>query len=398
MGGVAAATQPWTRAQGRSSAPPIPDLLIKGGRLIDPANGVNGLRDLLVRGGRVHAVGEIDAAGVHDFRVIEARGKWVVPGLVDLHAHVGTAASPLGLPVDAWVGRFGVTTCVSAGDVGAPDWAAFRDEVLDRLETRVFAFLHVSNLGLQSFPAPEMLDLRDISIDRLAAVIAAESDRLLGVKVREGSAIVGRNGIEPLRRAIAAAERAGTGARVMCHIGDAPGEMSDLLGLLRPGDVLTHCFSGLGNNIVQAGRLLPAAREAQARGVIFDVGHGGGSFDFAVAEAAIDEGLRPHTISSDLHRASMATPGDPRLPWIMSKFLALGFSLEEVVEMTTVRPARVIDRIEKLGTLGVGAPADVTMFEMVEEPTEFLDTTGKGRAGDRHLRLAGVIRAGQVVV
>lgn len=330
--------------------------------------------------------------------VIDATGLLVVPGLVDLHAHVGAPEATLGLPVDTLTAETGVTTCVSAGDVGAPDWAAFQRDVVDQLNTRVLAFLHISNRGLLGFPEPEMLDLADIAVDRAAETVAAHADVLLGIKVREGSAIVGENGLEPLRRAIAAAERAGGGARVMCHIGDAPGALSDLLDLLRPGDILTHCFSGLGNNIVQAGKLLPAAREAQTRGVIFDVGHGGGSFDFAVAEAALDQGLRPHTISSDLHRASIDTPGNPRLPWVMSKFLALGFSLDEVVAMVTTRPAGVIDRIQGLGTLAPGAPADVTLLELVEEPTVFVDTTTKRRAGDRYLRPAGVIRAGRVMV
>ncbi len=376
---------------------PTPDVVITGGRVIDPANGLDGIHDVLIRGDVIQHVGAVDVAGLRDPLVLEARGRLVVPGLVDLHAHVGTAESSLGLPVDELVGETGVTTCVSAGDVGAPDWSRFQDDVLRRTHTRVFSFIHISNLGLQSFPAPEMLDLRDIAIDRVAETVAANPENVLGIKVRESSQVVGENGLEPLRRAITAAERAGGGARVMCHIGDVPGDLADLFALLRPGDIVTHCFSGLGNNIVQQGKLLPAVREAQARGVIFDVGHGGGSFDYAVAEAALEQGLRPHTISSDLHRASIGTPGNPRLPWVMSKILGLGFSLGEVVAMATARPAGVIGRIEKLGTLGAGAPADVTLLELVETPTEFVDTTGKRRTGERHLRAAGVIRGGQIV-
>jgi dihydroorotase len=376
-------------------------MLVKGGTVLDPASGLHGRGDVWIRGDVVFRVGEFELTDVEDRRgpplLIDASGMLVVPGLIDLHTHVGKADSPLGLPVDSLVEQTGVTTWVSAGDVGAPDWSEFQREVLAPMRSRVFAFLHISNRGLQGFPEPEMLDMADIAVDRAAELVAAHADQLLGIKVREGSAIVGENGIEPLRRAITAAERAGTTARVMCHIGDAPGELSELLDLLRPGDILTHCFSGLGNNIVQEGRLLPAALAAKQRGVVFDVGHGGGSFNFDVAEAAIDQGLVPDTISSDLHRASIDTPGNPRLPWVMSKFLRLGFSLNEVVAMTTSRPAGIIGRVAGLGTLAAGAPADLTLLEQVNERVEFVDTNGNTREGDTHLRPRGVIRGGRLV-
>lgn len=384
--------------RGQTAALPPPDLVIRGGTVIDPANGLHAIRDVLVHGDRIQAVGRIPVDGLRNPLVIDATGRLVVPGLVDMHAHVGTPDTSLGLPVDTLTAQTGATTCISAGDVGAPDWTVFQRDVLGATRTQVFAFLHVSDLGLQTFPNPEMLALGDIAVDRLAETVAANRDRVLGIKVRESRDVVGDNGIEPLRRAIAAAERAGGGARVMCHIGNAPGELPALLDLLRPGDILTHCFSGLGNNIVQDGRLLPAARAAKARGVIFDVGHGGGSFDYAVAEAALEQGLRPDTMGSDLHRASLPTPGKPFLPWVMSKFLHLGFTLDEVVAMTTVQPAGVIDRVEGLGTLTPGATADVTILDLIEEPTDFVDTTGKHRTGDRHLTVAGVIHAGRLTV
>jgi len=138
---------------------------------------------------------------------------------------------------------------------------------------------------------------------------------------------------------------AGKGFRVMCHIGAAPGNLADVLDLLRPGDVLTHCFSGAGNNVVQGGQLIAAAKAAKQRGVIFDVGHGGGSFDFTVCEPAMMQGAHVDTISSDIHAVSINTPGYPTLPWVMSKFLALGLSLEEVVARATVEPAKVIGRV-----------------------------------------------------
>jgi dihydroorotase len=214
--------------------------------------------------------------------------------------------------------------------------------------------------------------------------------------------VIARHGLEPLKRAVAACEMSGVPARVMCHIGGvATGElMSQILDTLRAGDILTHCFSGalndanVGTNIVQDGKLLPAALAAKKRGVIFDIGHGGGSFDYTVAEAAIAQGCPPDTISSDIHVFSGNTPGMPYLPWVMSKFLNMGFTLEQVVAMATSVPARVIGRVPKLGTLQQGAPADLAMFEVVEGPVQFVDTRNNKRDGKIYLKPAGAVAGG----
>jgi dihydroorotase len=188
----------------------------------------------------------------------------------------------------------------------------------------------------------------------------------------------------------------------MAHIGgvETPKLMSDILDLLRPGDIMTHAFSGAPNiagaftNIVQDGKLLPAALAAKQRGVIFDVGHGGGSFDYTVAEAAIAGGAGPDTISSDIHVFSGNTPGMPYLTWVMSKFLNLGFSLEQIIAMTTINPAKVINRNPKLGTLQVGAPGDVSILEVIEGPVEFVDTRKNTRQGNVHIKPVTVVLAG----
>ncbi len=203
--------------------------------------------------------------------------------------------------------------------------------------------------------------------------------------MRITDSVVGQNGLEPLRRAILAATVAGPQYRVMCHICAAPGSISDLLDLFRPGDLLTHAFSGAGNNIVQNGQLLPAAKAAKQRGVIFDVGHGGGSFDYTVCEPAMQQGTPPDTLSSDLHGFSINTPGYRVLPNVMSKFLNLGVSLEEVVARTTWEPAKIIGRVPGLGTLLVGAPADMSIFELVDGPVEFVDTRNNKRSGTKKL-------------
>ena len=192
------------------------------------------------------------------------------------------------------------------------------------------------------------------------------------------------------------------GGKIMCHIGGVETRklMSDILDLLRPGDVLTHAFSGAPNiagdftNIVQDGKLLPAALAAKQRGVIFDVGHGGGSFDYTVCEAAMQQGAPPDTISSDIHVFSGNSPGMPYLTWVMSKFLGLGLSLEQVVTMATANPAKVINRMPKLGTLQVGAPGDVAIMELVEGPVSFVDTRNNKRDGKAWLKPVQTVTAG----
>jgi dihydroorotase len=326
--------------------------------------------------------------------VLAADGKLVLPGLVDMHVHVFPEASALGLPADELVPLTATTTCVSAGDAGGNNFSGFKHWVIDQSRTRIFAFVHISNVGLAGFPVGEMLNIDYADVALAAKTVAENREVCIGLKVRESANVVGGNGLEPLRRAIQAAEMAGTGARVMCHIGGAPGQLSDLLDLLRPGDILTHTYSGAGNNVVQDGKVLPAALAAKRRGVLFDVGHGGGSFDYTVAEPAIDQGLTPDTLGSDIHAVSANTPGMPFMPWLMSKFLNMGFSLEDVIRLSTVNPAQVIDRVEKLGTLQIGAPGDVSILELVEEPVTFVDTKENERTGDRYLKPVTAVVAG----
>jgi dihydroorotase len=370
------------------------DLVIRGGEVVDPSQGLRGLRDVAIHNGRIAAV-EASIPAERAKQSLSATGRLVLPGLVDMHSHVFPLASGIGLPADELAPATGTTTQVSAGDAGHNNFGGFDHWVIGQTRTRIFAFVHIAVMGLAGYPVGEMLNIEYADVDLAAKTVAENSDVVLGLKVRESLNVVGENGLEPLRRAIAAAELAGTGARVMCHIGGAPGDLSDLLDLLRPGDILTHSYSGSGNNTVRDGQVLPAALEAKARGVVIDVGHGGGSFDYTVAEPAIDQGLLPDTIGSDVHAVSINTPGMPLLPWVMSKFLNLGFSLEQVVAMATINPARVIDRVDGLGTLRVGAPGDVSIMELVEGPVEFVDTRNNARTGDRFLRPVETVRAGR---
>ena len=377
------------------------DLLIKGADVLDPSQGLRGKRDIGIRYGLIEALAE-DIPAARANRTLTATGKLAVPGLIDLHAHVFPYGSAIGIPADELVANQATTTLVSAGDAGANNIAAFRRFIVPATRARLYAFVHIANHGLTGFPVPELYNIDFAQVDAAARAIAENSDIVLGAKVRMSENVIAKHGLEPLKRAIMACERSGTGGKVMCHIGgvETPALMSQILDTLRAGDVLTHAFSGAPNNanqftnIVQDGKLLPAAAEAKKRGVVFDVGHGGGSFDYTVAEVAIASGAGPDVISSDIHVFSGNSPGMPYLTWVMSKFMNLGYTLEQVVTMATVTPAKVISKMPKAGTLQVGAPGDVSLLEVVEGPVSFVDTRNNKREGKIHIKPAGAVVAG----
>jgi len=367
------------------------DLVIKGGEVIDPSQNLRAKRDVGMRFGKVEAI-EADIPAARANRVMNATGKLVVPGLIDLHSHVFT--SGIGIPADELITYQGTTTAISAGDAGASTFATYRRYMAAQSRTRIYAFVHIANIGLSAFPVGELFNIDFAQVDAAAKALAENADMAVGIKVRMSQNVIAKHGIEPLKRAIRACEIAGTGGRVMCHIGgvESVALMSQILETLRAGDILTHCYSGAPNddgkftNIVQDGKLLPAALEAKKRGVIFDVGHGGGSFDYTVAEAAIAQGCTPDTISSDIHVFSGNSAGQPYLTNVMSKFIGMGFTLEQVVTMATAKPASIINRLPKHGTLQVGAPGDATLLELVNGPVEFVDTRNNKRQGNALLR------------
>jgi dihydroorotase len=377
------------------------DLVIKGAEVLDPSQKLRGRRDIGIRYGIVEAV-EADIAVDRALRVLDASGKLVTPGLIDLHAHVFPYGSAIGIPADELVPHQATSTVVSAGDAGANNIAVFRRHIVAQTRTRMYAFVHIANMGLAGFPVPELFNIGYADAAVAAKAVAENADMVLGIKVRMSENVIDKHGLEPLKRAVQACEMSGTRAKVMCHIGGVQSRelMSQILDTLRAGDILTHSYSGApnnagqGTNIVQDGKLLPSALAAKKRGVIFDVGHGGGSFDYTMAEPAIAQGAPPDTISSDIHVFSGNTPGMPFLTWVMSKFLNLGFTLEQVIAMATVNPARVIGRMPKLGTLQLGAPGDVSILEVVEGPVRFVDTRKNERDGKVHLRPVQTVAAG----
>jgi dihydroorotase len=390
------------------------DVLIKGGRVIDPASRLDEERDVAILGGRVAAV-DADIPAESAFGVIDATGLLVTPGLIDFHAHVFRGFTYWGLDPDTIGPRTGVTTWVDAGSVGAITLPAFREHIVGPAQVRIRAFLNIAYIGLIGpdfeLQVPELCD-----VDLFERMCRRHHDLIVGCKVRMGTPTVGANGVAPMRAAREAADRCDV--PIMVHIADAPPEIDDVLPFLRAGDIITHCCSGATMKLVHDdGRLRESTRRAIDAGVILDVGHGAGGMTFASGEALIAAGSPPDVISTDLHQMShhgaavmsndaAASPfitirddDTPKLtlPVCMSKFMALGLGLSEVVAATTARPAELIGEAGRLGTLAAGAVADVALFELERGSFRFVDTAGAERSGTHQLRNTMTLIAGREV-
>lgn len=363
------------------------------GRVLDPASGTDALGAIHVTDGRISKPQEGSGSRT-GATVIDASNTLVVPGLIDLHAHIYSGVSPIAVDADAVAARGGVSTMVSAGDAGASTIDGFRRLVVDQVNTRIYSFLHISLIGMAGWPVGEAINRDYLDVD--AAVSAAEANRdiIVGFKVRQSSpGAVGNLGLLPLRRALAAGERAEL--PVMVHIGSVPGGLPQLLVLLRPGDIVTHCFTGAANGIVRDGRLLPEVWSARERGVLFDLGHGLGSFSFDVAEVAAREGFWPDVISTDLHNGSEAV-SIVDLPDAMSKMLAVGMPIDDVVAAVTANPAIALNRVEQIGSLAPGREADVTLLRVAPGPFIYTDTHGQTRQGVAKIEIVQAVRGGRM--
>ena len=329
------------------------DMLLSGGDVIDVGGGNVGRLDVAVTGGQIAAVGA-DLPGAAS-TVLDVTGRIVTPGLVDLHTHVYPGAGYWGIDPDPVAWYSGVTTWVDAGSAGAYSLAGLRAFAAAR-QVRTTILLNIAAQGLAARTG-ESRDLGNCDVDLAVDAVRNNRDAVRGIKVRIDADAVGANGVEPLRRGIAAAEACGV--PVMVHIGSSPPPLDDVLRLLRPGDIVTHCASGFAEPL---GR---AAQNAYERGVLFDLGHGSGGFAFDVLERQLAAGLRPHTISTDLHARSLYGPVFD-LPTTMAKLLASGMDLTDVVATATVHPARALGL--DAGTLAVGAPADIAVFTVHTGP------------------------------
>jgi dihydroorotase len=364
----------------------IHDLLLAGGHVVDAGGGHVGRYDVAVRGGRISAVAPALAAESAR-EVVDVTGRMVTPGLVDLHTHVHPGATYWGIHPDPVAWHSGVTTWVDAGSAGAWGIDALR-AATSPYRVRVLALLNISARGLTGRTG-ESVDLAHVDVDAALAAVARHPDLVVGVKVRVDRETVGANGVRPLERALDAARAAGL--PVMVHVAAGPPGPADVLPLLRPGDILTHCASG-----VAATGAGPVVREAYERGVLLDVGHGAGGFAFDVLEEQVAAGLAPHTVSTDLHARSRYGPVFD-LPTTMAKLRAVGMPLHDVVAAATATPAAALRLPGGVGTLAVGAPADLAVFAVEHGPFPVVDAHGQVRQAPERLVNVATYVAGRLL-
>lgn len=371
------------------------DVLLKGGRVVDPASGLDAPRDVAVLGDRIAAIDAIIPAE-RAKQVIDAAGCLVTPGLIDLHSHVYWGGTSLGVDADRLAARCGTTTFVDAGSAGAGNFLGFRRHVMERSKVRILAYVNISFAGIFGFSKTVMVgecsDLRLCEPREVVACVREHGAVVVGVKVRAGKHASGTSGIAPVDLALEAADA--VGLPLMAHIDEPPPGRSEVLPRLRRGDVLTHCFRPFPNAPVFAsGAVRPDMRLARERGVIFDIGHGMGSFDFSVARAMLAEGLAPDVISSDVHLYCVDGPAFDILV-CMSKLMALGMPFIDVLAAATVRPAAAIGRSD-LGRLTVGGPADVAVLGERAGRVSFHDSTGAELVAERELVSHGIVAGGR---
>jgi dihydroorotase len=367
------------------------DLILSGARVIDPAQGIDGVREVAIAQGKIAAL-QPRIEGPARQR-LDLSGRILTPGWIDIHAHIYHGATTWGIQADAFCLATGVTTTVDAGSVGWANFIGFHDYVAARSRTRMLAFVHISGIGLTYGPLGEMEDLRYADPERTAFVIHHWNEVCVGVKVRQGVHQVGPNGVEPLRLAVKAAEL--VKVPVMVHIGSGV-PLPQVLEPLRRGDIVTHCYQGQGDSILgEDGKVLEQVRRARKQGVLFDLGHGGGSFRYSVAKEALAQGFVSDAISTDWHAHSLETTVFS-LPETASKMLNLGVPLEEIVRQTTSAPAAAIGRSGDLGSIEVGRVADLAAFVVREGEFTFADVHGEREQGRQRIDPVMTVREGRL--
>ena len=367
------------------------DLDIVGGRLLDPARGVDAMRTVSVRGGRIAGIGDMPAQGT-DIQRIDAGGLLVTPGLVDLHTHLYPGVSHYGIePDEHCLGR-GVTTAVDAGSAGAQTFTGLRRYVIDRSRTGILAFLNIAVQGMITNLVGELEDIRWASAEQAIARAREHPDVIVGIKVRLGYQMVGNDPAPALRLARQAADT--LGLPLMVHVIDMRPGLAWLLPRLSRGDIVTHCFHGNEGGVIDdRGRVIASALDARGRGVLFDVGHGVGSFDYQVARAAVGQGFAPDTVSSDLHAHNVGGPVYDQAT-TLSKLLHVGMTLDEVIRASTSTPAMAVRRQDGIGSMAVGASADLSVLELRTGHWDLPDAAGHTEVVERLLVPKVVIKAG----
>ena len=370
------------------------DLLITGGTVLNPATGVNRKLDVGVAGGLVAAV-QANLPSAKAKRVLDASGCYVTPGLIDFHVHSYWGVNPYGCNLDALCLATGVTTTMDAGSAGPVNFLGFRKLVTESSKTRMLGFVALAQHGVLNEPG-ELVNLGFADSDGAAQTVGDNRNIGVGIKVRLHRKSIGENSRAALRLAIKAGEA--TRTPIMVHVGDTAISMSEIADTLRPGDIITHCYTPQKPSIIdETGKLLPEVRKAKERGVIFDVGHAGGHFDFDLVRRAMGDGLLPDVISSDLHgrlkQPGFGIVGD--LPTTLTKFLPLGLNLEEVIARCTINPARVIGWHDRIGSLEVGREADIAVLRIIDEPTMLRDSVGGEWSVNQRIAAHWTIRRGE---
>jgi dihydroorotase len=342
------------------------ELVLKGGRVIDPSQNLDGIADIIFAEGRVKAIGRNLVHG-RDAEVKDVKGLIVTPGLIDLHTHVYWGGTSLGVDAADIARRSGTTTFVDAGSAGAGNFHGFRRHVIEPSPVRILGYLNIAYPGIFAFSAAVMVgecaDIRLLDLRECRRVAEANRDLVVGIKVRVGRGAGGGSGVAPLDMALEVADA--VGLPVMAHLDFPPPSRLEVVTRLRKGDVLTHCFRPFPNApAAPDGGVREEIAAARERGVIFDIGHGGGSFGFATATAMLEAGFKPDVISSDVHVLSIDGPAFDLLH-TMSKFLCLGQDLSSVIRAATAAPAAAIGRSD-LGTLKPGAIGDATLLDIAE--------------------------------
>ena len=350
-------------------------LLIFGGIIVDPASNVNASGDVWIDGDKISDVNsEQNSEAVTS---IDVTGCYVFPGLIDYHTHLFYGGTAIGVSPDLALLPQGVTTAVDQGSAGIANFERFMDSVVSRQTTRIFGYLHVNPTGLASLPhSTEDVDPAHYDLQQSRNLFEQYAGQLLGLKIRSSREIVKELGLQPLRQTIHLAEQ--LGCRVVVHTTNPPTSVGELADLLRAGDVYTHMYQGKGSSIIaDDGKLAASIRQARERGVIFDTADGRAHYALGVAAAALADGFMPDIISTDLTLGNVYDPSVFGLPFIMSKYLALGISLAKVVGACTAAPAKLLGMEGKLGTLTPGAYADVSVFRLVKKRAQFTDFTGR---------------------